>query len=92
MIHDASGKLTGLKLKSGKELPADTVIAGIGAKCNLDLFEDKLETTQGGLKVDGRSVSAGNGVMVMMPMSECFSVKRKCLQLKTSFIAAMLHP
>ena len=63
MTHDASGKLTGLKLKSGKELPADTVIVGIGAKCNLDLFEEKLDTSLGGLKVNGRSVPAGSGVV-----------------------------
>lgn len=56
MTHDASGKLTGLKLKDGKEVQANTVVAGIGAKCSTELFKDKLEMAEKGIKVDSRCV------------------------------------
>ncbi|OAE29870.1 hypothetical protein AXG93_773s1090 [Marchantia polymorpha subsp. ruderalis] len=47
------GEVKVVKLKDGRELPADIVIVGVGARPNIGLFKDQLTVEKGGFKVDG---------------------------------------
>ncbi|EFJ30171.1 hypothetical protein SELMODRAFT_145962 [Selaginella moellendorffii] len=50
---DAEGHVTAVKLKDGRELAADIVIVGVGARPLTTLFKGQLEEEKGGIKVDG---------------------------------------
>ncbi|EGD83431.1 hypothetical protein PTSG_04038 [Salpingoeca rosetta] len=52
--HDAQGNVTGAILNDGSTVQCDLVVAGIGARPDTSLFDGKLETTAGGLKVNGQ--------------------------------------
>ncbi|KAL2653327.1 hypothetical protein R1flu_021455 [Riccia fluitans] len=47
------GEVQVVKLKDGRELKADIVIVGVGARPNTGLFKDQLTLEKGGFKVDG---------------------------------------
>lgn len=49
---DASGQVKMVKLKDGRELPADIVVVGVGARPLTSLFKGQLEEERGGIKVD----------------------------------------
>lgn len=40
-----------VKLKDGREVAADIVVVGVGARSNTGLFKDQLEIEKGGFKV-----------------------------------------
>lgn len=50
---DASGHVKVVKLKDGRELSADIVVVGVGARPLAGLFKGQLEEEKGGIKVDG---------------------------------------
>jgi len=48
-----NGRITGVRLKSGKELPADLVVLGVGVRPATDFLKDAFQLEKdGGLKVD----------------------------------------
>eukprot|EP00850_Spirogloea_muscicola_P011139 SM000068S20571 [mRNA] locus=s68:223106:226611:+ [translate_table: standard] len=61
-LDPATGAVTAARLKSGGELPADIVVVGVGARPNVALFKDQLETDKGGIKVDGSFRTSAAGV------------------------------
>lgn len=46
------GEVKVVKLKDGRDLQADIVIVGVGARPNIGLFKDQLTVEKGGFKVD----------------------------------------
>lgn len=40
-----------MKLKDGRELPADIVVVGVGARPLISLFKGQVEEEKGGIKV-----------------------------------------
>ncbi|CAM6105028.1 unnamed protein product [Calypogeia fissa] len=47
-----AGEVKLVKLKDGREVPADIVVVGVGARPVTGLFKDQLEMEKGGFKVD----------------------------------------
>jgi len=45
-------------LRDGQKLHADIVVVGVGARPNMELFKDKVETDKRGIKVDGQMKSS----------------------------------
>jgi len=52
------GKVDTVCLKDGEKLHADLVVVGVGARPNMELFTDKVETEKRGIKVDGQMKSS----------------------------------
>lgn len=50
---DADGNVKVVKLKDGRELPADIVVVGVGARPLIGLFKGQVAEAKGGIKVDG---------------------------------------
>lgn len=42
-VHGSGGKATGVTLKNGKQLEADLIVVGTGARPNTELFQDQLQ-------------------------------------------------
>lgn len=57
-----AGEVKTVNLKNGKDLPADIVVVGVGARANLGLFKDQLEQEKGGFKVDSSFKTSVPGV------------------------------
>ncbi|KAH7428997.1 hypothetical protein KP509_09G026400 [Ceratopteris richardii] len=49
---DASGHVNLVKLKDGRELSADIVVVGVGARPLINLFKGQVDEERGGIKVD----------------------------------------
>ncbi|MCO5612660.1 hypothetical protein L7F22_066929 [Adiantum nelumboides] len=49
---DASGHVNLVKLKDGRELPADIVVVGVGARPLISLFKGQVDEEKGGIKVN----------------------------------------
>ncbi|KAM5585896.1 monodehydroascorbate reductase [Rosa sericea] len=49
----ANGEVKAVKLKDGRVLEADIVVAGVGAKPLIELFEGQLDKAKDGIKTDG---------------------------------------
>eukprot|EP00250_Pteridium_aquilinum_P002605 c12827_g1_i1 orf=86-1390(+) len=49
---DAAGNVNLVKLKDGRELPADIVVVGVGARPLISLFKGQVQEEKGGIKVD----------------------------------------
>ncbi|ERN13127.1 monodehydroascorbate reductase [Amborella trichopoda] len=58
----ADGTVKTVKLKDGRELDADIVVVGIGARPLISLFKDQLEEEKGGIKTDGFFKTSEPGV------------------------------
>ncbi|XP_022985194.1 monodehydroascorbate reductase, seedling isozyme-like isoform X2 [Cucurbita maxima] len=50
---DSSGEVKKVKLKNGRELEADFVVVGVGARPSTSLFQGQIEMSRGGIKTDG---------------------------------------
>ncbi|XP_023552962.1 monodehydroascorbate reductase, seedling isozyme-like [Cucurbita pepo subsp. pepo] len=50
---DSSGEVKKVKLKNGRELEADFVVVGVGARPCTRLFQGQIEMSRGGIKTDG---------------------------------------
>ncbi|KAH7285419.1 hypothetical protein KP509_33G027500 [Ceratopteris richardii] len=59
---DASGHVNLVKLKDGRELSADIVVVGVGARPLVSLFKGQLEEEKGGIKVDSFFQTSVSGV------------------------------
>lgn len=59
---NSDGKVTGVNLRDGSQLPADMVVVGIGIRPNTSLFEGQLTLEKGGIKVNGRLQSSNSSV------------------------------
>ncbi|KAF5799682.1 putative monodehydroascorbate reductase (NADH) [Helianthus annuus] len=61
-VFDEDGKVTGVNLKDGTDLPADLVVVGIGIRPNTSLFEGQLTLEKGGIKVNSRLQTSNSSV------------------------------
>ncbi|XP_076944806.1 monodehydroascorbate reductase 4, peroxisomal-like [Bidens hawaiensis] len=61
-VFDEDGKVNGVNLKDGTNLPADLVVVGIGIRPNTGLFEGQLTLEKGGIKVNSRLQTSNSSV------------------------------
>ncbi|KAI3808727.1 hypothetical protein L1987_24686 [Smallanthus sonchifolius] len=61
-VFNPDGKVTGVNLKDGSNLPADLVVVGIGIRPNTSLFEGQLTLEKGGIKVNSRLQTSNTSV------------------------------
>ncbi|KGN56211.1 monodehydroascorbate reductase 3, cytosolic [Cucumis sativus] len=59
---DPNGEVKKVKLKNGRELEADVVVVGVGARPATGLFQGQLEMNKGGIKTDGLFKTSVNDV------------------------------
>ncbi|XP_023759354.1 monodehydroascorbate reductase 4, peroxisomal [Lactuca sativa] len=62
LVFNSEGKITGANLKDGRQLPADLIIVGIGARPNTNLFTGQLTFEKGGIKVNSQLQSSNPSV------------------------------
>ncbi|KAL8193526.1 hypothetical protein R6Q57_026661 [Mikania cordata] len=61
-VFNPDGKVTGVNLKDGSNLPADLVVVGIGIRPNTSLFEGQLTLEKGGIKVNSQLQTSNSSV------------------------------
>lgn len=71
---DSNKEVKRVKLKNGRELEADIVIVGIGARPATGLFQGQLELNKGGIKTDGLFKTSMNDVYAIGDIA-CFPMK-----------------
>lgn len=59
---DPNGEVKKVKLKNGRELEADIVVVGVGARPTTGLFQGQIEMNRGGIKTDGLFKTSINDV------------------------------
>lgn len=60
-----SGKICKVNLKDGMELPCDMVVAGVGARPNVEMLEGQVEMEAGGIKVNGQMQSSDPNIFAI---------------------------